>query len=201
MRPIRNLPSGDGVYIFVQAVYGFILRDGMVYHFVHHFIWFMVMPPLHVKMGCRITPCSWVGFAQIYMGGFSNHLWSQRYHLGPLFGGFLFGGFLSHGGTPFFDHPAKKIGMFFSFCSYWGLKIGIFHKKNHPFGSLPPMAHDHGNPHDHDRWDCADCSMNPMNQFTQKPDGDIKEYMLPAPAGGPIVLILCFLTLPSSKLT
>ena len=54
------------------------------------------------------------------------------------------------------------------------------------------MAHDHGNPHDHDRWDCADCSMNPMNQFTQKPDGDIKEYMLPAPAGGPIVLILCF---------
>ena len=82
-----------------------------------------------------------------------------------------------------------------------GLKIGIFHKKNHPFGSLPPMAHDHGNPHDHDRWDCADCSMNPMNQFTQKPDGDIKEYMLPAPAGGPIVLILCFLTLPSSKLT
>ena len=106
-------------------------------------IWFMVMPPLHVKMGCRITPCSWVGFAQIYMGGFSNHLWSQRYHLGPLFGGFLFGGFLSHGGTPFFDHPAKKIGMFFFHSAangVWRLESSI--RKTIPLDPYPqwPMT-------------------------------------------------------------
>jgi hypothetical protein len=106
-------------------------------------IWFMFMPPLHVKMGCRITPCSWVGFAKIYMGGFSNHLWSQRYHLGPHETIDIWR-FAESWGYPFFWSSSEKDwNVFFSFCSSagdWRLESSI--RKTIPLDPYPqwPMT-------------------------------------------------------------
>ena len=79
MGPIRNLPFGDGVYIFVQAVYGFILRDGMVYHFVHHFIWFMVMPWQSWCSDGDLKPHGWHGLEATI-----TNQWNQWLNLIPI---------------------------------------------------------------------------------------------------------------------